>query len=105
MFILEDAYFIGIRGAAETPGVVNLGVNLLIGSICGVYGNRWYLSHATKLIAVVGEQRLQRDTFLETISNRGGRSLLAGIGVPILCTIIPAIVYVVLVEPMLLQTH
>ena len=98
---LEDVYFIGIRGAAKTPGLVYFGFNLLIGAICGAYGNRWYLSHAKRVIAVVGQQKLQRDTFHETLSNRGGRSLVSAIGVPILCTIVMATMFVVLVEPFL----
>ena len=102
LVIIEDGYFIGIRGFAETPGAVILGHNLLLALICGRYGNEWYLLHAAKLIDVVGEKGLQQDTFLETLSNRGGRSLVAGIGVPILSVIVLGIVYVVLVEPILL---
>ena len=98
--ILEEVYFLGIRGAAKTPGLVYFGVNLLIGVICGAYGNRWYLSHAKRVIAVVG-QRWPRDIFLQTLANRGGRSLVSAIAVPIMCIIIFGIVYVVLVEPML----
>ena len=99
--MLEDMYFIGIRGAAESPILVSFGVPLLIAAICGAYGNRWYLSHAKKVIAVVREQGLQRAVFLERLSNRGGTSLVSGIGFPLLGMIILGIVYVVLVEPML----
>ena len=99
--IFEDVYFIGIRGAAEHPRLVSFGVTLLVAAICGAYGNRWYLSHAKKVIAVLREQGLQRDVFLETLSNRGGRSLVSAIGVPILCIIIMAIVLLVLEETIL----
>ena len=103
VLVLVDVHLISFRGAGEPPILVSLSfpLTLLIAAICGAYGNRWYLSHAKKMIAVAREQELQRDVFLETLSNRGGTSLLSGIGAPILLGIIMGIVYFVLVEPVL----
>ena len=80
----------------DAPGLVYFGVNLLIFAICGAYGNRWYLSHAKRVIAVVGQRLLQRDIFLQTLANRGGTSLVSAIGVPIMCVNVIVIVLVVL---------
>ena len=90
-----------ILDADKTPGLVDFGVTLLISAICGAYGNRWYLSHAKRVIAVVGQRYLQRDIFLQTLANRGGTSPVSAIGVPIMCMNVMVIVLVVLGESIL----
>ena len=94
--ILYGVGFLEIILEVKTPGLVYFGVNLLIFAICGAYGNRWYLSHAKRVIAVVGQRLLQRDIFLQTLANRGGTSLVSAIGVPIMCVNVMVIVLVVL---------
>ncbi len=95
--ILYGVHFLMIiLHADKTPGLVYSGVSLLISAICGAYGNRWYLSHAKRVIAVVGQRLLQRDIFLQTLANRGGTSLVSAIGVPIMCVNVMVIVLAVL---------
>ena len=50
-------------------------VGLLVGIICGAYGNRWYLSHARKVISDVVAQGFEEQAALEILSQRGGTSL------------------------------
>jgi hypothetical protein len=99
--ILYGVAFLEIILGDKTPGIVDFGVPLLIFAICGAYGNRWYLSHAKREIAVVRQRFLERDIFLQRLANRGGTSLVSAIGVPIMCMNVMVIVLVVLEVPIL----
>ena len=59
---------------------MNRGVGLIIGIVCGLFGNRWYLSHAQKVIAKVRSQGLPEEEHLRMLSKRGGTNLLASVG-------------------------
>ncbi|MBS0262304.1 MAG: DUF2628 domain-containing protein, partial [Planctomycetes bacterium] len=56
-------------------------VTLIIGAICGAYGNRWYLSFAQQQIAKLKAEEHPRTEFLEKLSKRGGTSLVSGLGI------------------------
>lgn len=78
--LLEDFLFVRILGEPEPPASVDRLITLGISIICGVYGNRWYLSHTRKMVAETKAQGLQDKALLYALSKRGGTSLLASLG-------------------------
>lgn len=57
---------------------------LILAVVCGVCGNRWYLSHALRVIAKVRSKGLAEDVHLVELAIRGGTSFQAALGVPFL---------------------
>ena len=55
-------------------------VNLAVAIICGGFGNRWYLAHATRAIAEERADGLEGEPLLHILSQRGGTNLLASLG-------------------------
>ncbi|MBN1854293.1 MAG: DUF2628 domain-containing protein [Pirellulales bacterium] len=83
--IAEEVLFIGILGKPEAPtGTVSL-MEIVIGSICGIWGNRWYLSHARKVISRIQSEKFLGEDVSQMISKRGGVSLLSAVGISCLC--------------------
>ncbi len=78
--ILEEVWFVGIMGKFETPAELDRIVNLAAAGICGALGNRWYLSHARKVISEVRAEGLRGEAFSQTISKRGDVSLVSSFG-------------------------
>lgn len=66
--------------ADETPRGLESLVGLAAAVICGAYGNRWYLAHATNVIMQVRAQELPENAFMDAISKRGGTSVGAALG-------------------------
>ena len=99
--IFYGIVFLEIILEDKTTGLLYFVVNLLIPVICGAYGNRWYLSHARRVIAVVRRRLLERDIFLQRLANRGGTSLVSAIGVPVMCMNVMVIVLVLLEKSIL----
>ncbi|MEO7298559.1 MAG: DUF2628 domain-containing protein [Verrucomicrobiota bacterium] len=64
----------------ETPRGLERLVGLTAAIVCGAYGNRWYLAHATKVIVQVRAQDLPGNAFMDAISKRGGTSVGAALG-------------------------
>lgn len=64
----------------ETPRGLEGLVGLAAAIVCGAYGNRWYLAHATKVIMQVRAQELSGNAFMDAISKRGGTSIGAALG-------------------------
>lgn len=56
------------------------GLAMLLGVICGAFGNGWYLSHARATITGIRSQRLEGEAYLQMLARRGGTSLLAPLG-------------------------
>ncbi len=69
--ILEENFFMGFLGMPEASAALGSLVGLVVAIICGIYGNRWYLSHARKVISHVRSQGLQEDAYLKALSRRG----------------------------------
>jgi hypothetical protein len=79
--ILEQVVFVDFLNKPEVPRALANIVGLVVAVVCGAYGNRWYLSHAKKIIAEVRLQGLDDESFLKELARRGGTSLLASLGV------------------------
>ena len=92
--ILEDVLFLGILGQAETPLALDNAIGLLAAAICGAFGNRWYLSHARRVVSQVSATGLQGDALLYTLAQRGGTSLLASVGMFVLFIVAISLIYV-----------
>jgi hypothetical protein len=93
--ILEEVLFVGILGKPEPPAALGRLVGLVAAVICGAYGNRWYLSHAQKMIFQARSEEFQGDEYVKVLAQRGGTSLGASLGMFVL--FIVAIVAVLLV--------
>ena len=94
--IAEETLFVGILGKAETPAGLGRVVGLVASIICGAYGNRWYLSHARKVISDVRAQGLKEHAFAEMLSKRGGTSLGSSLGFFLLFMVIMFAAFIVL---------
>ena len=79
--ILEEVVMVGILGQPEVPGGLSLVIGLAIWLICGVFGNRWYFSHAKRVIAEARAEGFEGEALLRTLSRRGGTNLLASFGI------------------------
>lgn len=78
--VLEQAIFVGgLRMSDSPPGMTPL-ICLLIGVVCGLFGNRWYLSHCQRVIQLVRAEGLSDEAQLRLLAKRGGTSLFASIG-------------------------
>jgi hypothetical protein len=75
--IIAQILFVGILSRPDAPVALGRLVGLIAGLFCGLFGNRWYLSHARKEIAKVRSQGLAEEEHLRELSRRGGTSLLA----------------------------
>jgi Protein of unknown function (DUF2628) len=85
---MEAVVFLGLLRLPAVPGGVNLIYSLASAIICGLFGNSWYLSHARRKVAEVHAQGLEGERLLFTLSQRGGTSLLAPIGLIIVGSIL-----------------
>ena len=75
--IAEDLVFVDLLGNAETPPLFASLTGIVAAAICGAFGNRWYLSHARKVISSVRAQGLDEPATLAALSHRGGTSLVS----------------------------
>jgi hypothetical protein len=77
---LESLVFVTMLGEPAAPEWVNHVITLLVAAVCGKYGNRWYLSHATKAISEVRAEGLESEDLWQRLSRRGGTNLAASLG-------------------------
>ncbi|QEL19009.1 DUF2628 domain-containing protein [Limnoglobus roseus] len=70
--ILEEVIFVAVLRRPDPPAALGRFVGLVAGGICGAFGNRWYLSHARKMIEEVRSQNLPEEDHLRVLSERGG---------------------------------
>ncbi len=75
--MVEEILFMRFFGHAEPPAGLGFIVGLAAAVVCGTYGNRWYLSHARKVIANVHAQDLEKQMIPQVLSKRGGTSFAA----------------------------
>ena len=94
--IAEEILFVGILGKSETPAALGRVVGLVAAIICGTYGNRWYLSHARKVVSDVRAQGIEEHAAAEMLSKRGGTSLGSSLGFFLLYMVIIVAVFIVL---------
>jgi len=78
--ILQEVLFAGLNGASESSAGLDLLVGLVAAGICGAFGNRWYLSHARKVIAELRAEGLQGEALSQAISDRGGVNFVSSFG-------------------------
>ncbi|MEK7449193.1 MAG: DUF2628 domain-containing protein [Planctomycetota bacterium] len=101
--IVEEVVFVGILGKPETPAALTRVVGLVASMICGTYGNRWYLSHACAVVSELSDTGLRDDALLQKLSNRGGTSLAASLGMFVLFLAVGITTFMIL-EPLLYGT-
>jgi uncharacterized protein DUF2628 len=94
--IAEEVVFVGILKMDDPPASLGPLVGILVGVVCGAFGNRWYLTHAQKAVAAVREQGLSEDAYLQALSKRGGTNALAALGFLLLFFGVTALCLVVL---------
>src|SRR5262245_40673220 len=70
--VLEEVLFVGALGMPEPPAALGHLVGLAAAIVCGSFGNRWYLSHARKVITEVRSQGRPEEEYLRVLSKRGG---------------------------------
>jgi hypothetical protein len=78
--LLEEIWFVELLGQTEPPHFLGRLVGLSAAVLCGSFGNRWYLSHARKVIGEVQAQGLPSDEHVRVLSRRGGTSLPISFG-------------------------
>ncbi|MCE9544920.1 MAG: DUF2628 domain-containing protein [Planctomycetia bacterium] len=74
---LEDLVFEVVFKRSVPQGIGNA-FGIAVAVICGMMGNVWYLSHAKRQIAAVGDD-VQGETRASILARRGGTSLGAAI--------------------------
>jgi hypothetical protein len=78
--VLEEVVFVGALHMPAPPAALGRLVGVAVAVVCGCFGNRWYLSHARKVITEVRFQGLPEEEHLRMLSKRGGTSLPAALG-------------------------
>jgi hypothetical protein len=73
----KEVVFILVLHQPQSPVVVNLVFNVLIGLVCALYGNAWYLTQARRVIASLRAQGYQDQELQFALARRGGTSVLA----------------------------
>jgi hypothetical protein len=76
----EDLVFLRWAGQEMVPEWFNRVATLLFAAVCGKYGNRWYLSHATRQVSQLRGEGLEEEALWHALSRRGGTSLAAALG-------------------------
>lgn len=56
------------------------GIGIILAIVCGARGNRWYFSHAKKVITQIRARGEDGDAHLQIVSKRGGTNLFAALG-------------------------
>jgi hypothetical protein len=78
--VLEELIFVHVLRQPEPPAALGRFVGLAASLICGTFGNGWYFFHARRVISDVCAGGLHDYAILDTISRRGGTSLIASAG-------------------------
>jgi hypothetical protein len=73
----EDVVFLSLAGQETVPDWFNRVTTLVFAAVCGKYGNRWYLSHATRQVNELRGEGLENEALWHALSRRGGTSLAA----------------------------
>jgi hypothetical protein len=94
--VVEEVVFVGILGWPETPVALDRAVGIGAAVVCGVFGNRWYLSHARKVIVKTRSEGQREDAYLQKLARRGGTSIAASIGFFMLFLVTIFVIFVLL---------
>jgi hypothetical protein len=78
--IAEEVLFVGVLGEEAAPTAFGQLFGLVVAIICGASANSWYLSHARKVLAEVRAQGFEEYALAESLSKRGGTSIVASLG-------------------------
>jgi hypothetical protein len=76
----EDVVFLHLAGQEIVPEWFNRVATLVFAAVCGKYGNRWYLSHATQQVSQLRAEGLEKEALWQALSRRGGTSLAGALG-------------------------
>ena len=77
--IAEQVVFLGVLKMPKSPPGIGLIINLVTSTICGVYANAWYLSHAERIIAKSRAEGNEGEMLWHVLARRGGTSVLAAV--------------------------
>lgn len=72
--------FVVVLGKEDVPAGLGRAIGLGVALVCGASGNRWYLSHARKVISEVRARQMEDDAVADELSRRGGTSVGASLG-------------------------
>ena len=78
--VIADVLFMDILKMQESPALWDHLVTLIVGIVCGICANGWYLSHTRGVIAKVRAQEVQGHAYERALAARGGTSLRASLG-------------------------
>jgi hypothetical protein len=98
--IAEELLFVGVLGEVETPAGVGRVVGIVAAVVCGSFGNRWYLSHARRVVSEVHARGLEEQAVAEVLAKRGGTSLGSALGL-FLLYLVATVAALVVLEPIL----
>lgn len=76
-YLVEFSIFVAILGFNDPPWATSILFGFIVAIICGVCGNRWYLSHARRAISRTRAKGLDEGAYLRELSRVGGTSILA----------------------------
>jgi len=96
--IAEIVIFVGVLRMDDSPRLLSGLVGLTAGVIVGVYGNRWYLARARRVIAEVRSLGLSEGDHMRELTHRGGTNLWGCVGLFIVFLAGMATVTVILFE-------
>ena len=68
------------EGRTESPPGFDRLFGLALAFLCGIKGNAWYLTHATREIARIRALGFQDGAYDEALARRGGTSLFGSLG-------------------------
>jgi hypothetical protein len=74
---LYAAMFLLVIQDAARPNHAGNGLGLLLGVVCGVFGNRWYYTQVHGIITQTRSLGLAREAYLDKLARRGGTNPLA----------------------------
>ena len=75
--VLEELILEKFSFSTEAGYVVTSGIGILFAVVCGVWGNKWYFSHAQRHIVRARIPGANENGDCGAISDRGGTSLIA----------------------------
>jgi hypothetical protein len=90
--IVEDI-ICGFLGRPEAPVLLARLEGLVASTVCGRFGNAWYLSHTQKTIAKLRGLGLQEDAYFQVLARRGGASIAAVLGFWLLAICASALIF------------
>ena len=94
--IAEEVIIVGVLGEPEQAAGLGRLLGIVVAIVCGSQGNRWYLSHARKVISEVRALGLDDEAVSVMLKKRGGTNLFASLGLLLLFIVANVVVAIVL---------